>query len=146
MTDVRQIIDPILRDAGFELVEIQLGASKRRSVVRVFIDSENGISIDDCARMSEEISVHLDAHDPIRGSYVLEVSSPGLDRPLTKERDFRRAVGKKLHVILKEPCLGKTDLVGQLLQSAGELIVMKNGKGEQYEIPIDAIRQAKIRF
>ncbi len=114
--------------------------------MRVFMDSEVGVTVDDCARMSNEIGVHLDVHEPIRVSYILEVSSPGLDRPLKKERDYQRAVGKNLRLILNEPYDSKMEITGKLVGYEHGIVTISNGKGREHGIPFEQIKIARIRF
>src|SRR4051812_20388795 len=88
--NVVKIVEPLLQTQGFELVELQLQQRKGQWLVRVFADAEGGISLEDCQRLSRDIGQVFDAEDFIATSYVLEVSSPGLDRPLRSVRDFQR--------------------------------------------------------
>jgi ribosome maturation factor RimP len=110
------------------------------------MDSEMGVTVGDCAKMSEEISVHLDVINPIKGSYILEVSSPGLDRPLKKERDFRRSIGKKVHARLKIPYFDKKEILGKLVNYENDVIFLQNGKGKTCEIPLQDVQQIRLRF
>ncbi|OGL42848.1 MAG: hypothetical protein A2161_03585 [Candidatus Schekmanbacteria bacterium RBG_13_48_7] len=146
ISNIEQIVTPILQDAGFELVEVQLSGMGRSRVLRIFIDSEDGVTIRDCVKMSEEMSVNLDVANPLEGSYILEVSSPGLDRPLQKERDFRRCIGKKIYLNLKNPCNNETELTGQLIKAENGLLTIKCGKTKLYEISLQEIQKAKIQF
>ena len=86
---IAEIVEPLLQMQGFELVELQLQQRKGQWLVRVFADAEGGISLEDCQRLSRDIGLAFDAEDLIATSYVLEVSSPGLDRPLRTARDFQ---------------------------------------------------------
>ena len=143
---LEEIVGPILQDSGFELVEIEVGARGRKAIIRIFMDSEDGVTIDDCTRMSEEIGVNLEATNPISESYVLEISSPGLDRPLTKERDFRRSIGDKIHLILKQPLDGEKELLGKLEAIENGIIKITYGKNKSFEISLGDIEKAKLRF
>ncbi len=96
---VERLLDPIVRSRGITLVDVELSGLGGRKVLKVFIDKPGGVTISDCQKISGELSVVLDDVDPIPGSYDLEVSSPGLDRVLKKERELRWAVGKKVRVI-----------------------------------------------
>ena len=143
---LEKIVQPILQDSGFELVEIQLGARGRQTVIRIFMDSEDGITIDDCARMSEEIGINLEVENPVSGSYILEISSPGLDRPLTKERDYRRSIGDNLYIRLKQPLDGEKELLGKLQAVENGTIKIICGKSKLFEISIADIERAKLRL
>ncbi len=100
---VTALVEPVLDELGFELVDVEyLGAGGRR-VLRIYMDRPGGVNLDDCARVSREISVLIDVKDLVPESYVLEVSSPGLNRRLKKEKDFVWAMGKKVKVRMKDP-------------------------------------------
>ena len=94
------LVVPILQRRGVELVELALSGGGRRQLVRVFVDRTDGITVDECAVISREIADVFDTRDPIAGTYVLEVSSPGLTRPLKTDRDFERVVGKALRLVV----------------------------------------------
>ena len=94
------LVVPLLQRRGVELVELALSGGGRRQLVRVFVDRTDGITVDECAAISREIADVFDTRDPIAGTYVLEVSSPGLTRPLKTDRDFERVVGKALRLVV----------------------------------------------
>jgi ribosome maturation factor RimP len=94
--EVNRLIEPIIDEMGFELVNVEYLSEHGRWVLRVYVDEEGGITLDDCARVSREIGNLIDVQDIVPHEYVLEVSSPGLNRPLVREKDFERAVGKKV--------------------------------------------------
>jgi ribosome maturation factor RimP len=91
---IQKIVVPVLDDLGFELVDIELRGHRKDLVLTIFIDKEGGVNLDDCAEASHEVGTLLDVEDAIPGSYRLEVSSPGLDRPLKKAGDYKRFAGK----------------------------------------------------
>jgi len=93
---IRELIEPAIDSMGVELDDMELGRMKGKILLRVYIEKQGGVSIDDCEKVSREIATVLDVEDPVPGAYVLEVSSPGLDRPLRKPRDFIRFSGKKV--------------------------------------------------
>jgi len=95
LTQIETLILPILDDLGYELVDLQLQQDGKQLALRIFVDKPAGITLDDCVEVSREVSAILEVEDPIRAAYRLEVSSPGLDRPLKKGADFERFVGKK---------------------------------------------------
>jgi len=95
LTQIETLILPILDDLGYELVDLQLQQDGKQLALRIFVDKPAGITLDDCVEVSREVSAILEVEDPIRAAYRLEVSSPGLDRPLKKAADFERFVGKK---------------------------------------------------
>jgi ribosome maturation factor RimP len=109
------LIEPLLGRLGFELVELEYGAGHGRAVVRLFIDSEAGVGLKDCERVSREVAALLDVEDPIPSAYTLEVSSPGFDRLLRTQAHFGRFVGSRVFVELKEPRAGRRRYTGTLL-------------------------------
>ena len=92
------LVEPILDEVGYELVDVEYLSKYGKWVLRVYIDKEGGISIDDCVQVSEELGDLIDIKEIIEHEYVLEVSSPGLNRPLKKEKDFSRAIDRKIKV------------------------------------------------
>ena len=106
------LILPLLNRRDVELVELAVSGGHRRNIVRIFVDRPDGITVDECAALSREIADILDTRDPIDGTYLLEVSSPGLTRPLKTDRDFERVVGKSLRLVVD----GLGVAVGMLLQ------------------------------
>jgi len=112
--ELSQLIEPILDEMGVELVDIEYLSYHGRWIVRIYVDKEGGITVDDCARVSREIDEIIDIKDIIHHAYVLEVSSPGLNRPLKKEKDFQRAVGKKIKARISVPLKGRRHFIGYL--------------------------------
>ena len=96
LTKIETLVMPILEDLGFELVDLQLKQDGSQLALRVFIDKPGGITLDNCVVVSREVSAILEVEDPIKSAYRLEVSSPGLDRPLKKPADFERFTGQKI--------------------------------------------------
>ena len=111
---VAGLIEPVMEEMGFELVDIEYLMERGRWVLRVYADKEGGIMLDDCAQVSREIGDLMDGKDQLEHPYVLEVSSPGLDRPLKKEKDFLRAIGKKVKVRTAAPVEGQQNFTGYL--------------------------------
>lgn len=109
------LIEPAVERLGFELVELEYGSGRAHALVRVFIDREGGVTVDDCTRVSRELSALLDVEDPIPTGYTLEVSSPGFDRVLRTQAHFGRFVGARVFVELKEPRAGRRRYTGMLL-------------------------------
>ncbi len=115
--DIRQLtrlIMPALDEMGFELVDIEYLSGRGRWILRVYVDKTGGITLDDCARVSREIGDLIDIKDIISHKYVLEVSSPGLNRPLRKEEDYFKAIGKKVKVKMVMPVKGCRNFIGYL--------------------------------
>src|SRR4030042_5683453 len=90
---LRVLLEPAVAALGFELVDTEFSGSGRQAVLRIYIDKPDGVTVDDCALVSRQVSAILDVEDPITGQYMLEVSSPGLDRPMVKRADFQRFGG-----------------------------------------------------
>jgi ribosome maturation factor RimP len=104
---------------GYEFVGCELQRQGRRSVLRIFIDSEKGVTLEDCSRVSYQVSAMLDVDDPIQGEYTLEISSPGLDRPLFKIEHYQKMIGNRIKVRLYAPIDERRKFVGVLLQVEG---------------------------
>ena len=111
---VNDLIEPILDQMGFELVDVEYLSEYGRWVLRLYIDKDGGVTIDECAIVSGEMGGVIDVKDIIEHEYVLEVSSPGLNRPLKQERDFIRAIGKKIKVRTLAPLQGRRNFTGDL--------------------------------
>jgi ribosome maturation factor RimP len=109
------LIEPAVERLGFELVELEYGSGRAHAQLRVFIDRDGGVTVDDCTRVSRELSALLDVEDPIPTGYTLEVSSPGFDRVLRTRAHFGRFVGSRVFVELKEPRAGRRRYTGMLL-------------------------------
>jgi len=134
--NLTDFLEPFLQAQGFELVELQLRQRKGAWLVRVFVDTEGGISLEDCRTLSLEIGQVLDAEDLIPESYVLEVSSPGLDRPLRTPRDFQRQCRRMVTVFLHTPWLGKTQYTGRVAAVATAHLVLHLPPDTPIEIPL----------
>ncbi|MDO5675021.1 MAG: ribosome maturation factor RimP [bacterium] len=124
ITRLEAFAAPLLTDLGMELVEIQFRREGQGWVLRLFIDKQGGITVDDCAGVSREISAYLEVEDCIDHAYVLEVSSPGLERPLKRPQDFTRFAGRKVRIKLRQDSgMGKV-LVGTLQGLEGDEVVL----------------------
>ena len=138
-----QLVAPVVDDFGCELVELQFRREAPGWVLRLVIDNENGIGIDDCARISREVAHLLEVEDPIEQAYSLEVSSPGLDRPLKKERDFVRCKGKKAKVVVREPIDGQNSFIGLIEEVTQESVTLRTDHGI-IEIPFARMKKARL--
>ena len=136
-----ELLEPLLRHLGYELWELEL--SGRNGVLRIYIDSPDGIDIDDCETVSRAVSERLDEADPIPGEYTLEVSSPGLDRVLRTAEHFQRYVGEQVSLELKQLINGRRRFVGKLLQATAKDIQLEMD-GEQCEVAISNIHKARL--
>ncbi len=138
---VRALVEPVLADASAELVEATLHRQSRQLVIRLLVDQVGGVTMGDCTRLNRLIGQALDEADLIDEPYTLEVSSPGLDRPLVSRRDFERALGEELSLELLEPVHGRRQLTGQLLAVQQEAIVMITRAGN-VTVPLTQIQRA----
>ncbi len=138
---VEKIVTGLLADSGLELVDVEY-VKERDWYLRVFIDKPEGIGIEDCQQLSEKLEAELDRQNTIPESYILEVSSPGLDRVLRKERDFVREQGKMVDVSLYEPMDGKKLLVGRLAAYDGKQLTLEDVPA----IDIEKIAQVRLHI
>jgi len=139
------IVTPILEERLLELVEIEFRPAGKRWLLRIFIDKEGGVTIADCEYVSRELSRILDVDDPIEHPYTLEVSSPGLTRPLKGREDFARYRGKKCRILTREAVEGKNEFVGTIMDVIGDDVVLQE-KIDMFTIPICAIKKAHLEF
>lgn len=140
---LQHLLEPVVEGCGLELVELQFRREAPGWVLRLIIDCEGGVSVDHCAEVSREVGHLLEVEDPIEQAYHLEVSSPGLDRPLKRERDFVRCVGKKAKVVLLEPLEGQFSLVGIIVGVEQGGITLDTGQGPVV-IPFDQMKKARL--
>ena len=142
---VSNIIEPVINDLGYELLDLEYIMERGRWVLRVYIDKEGGIGVNDCVIVSKEVSPILDVEDPIDGSYILEVSSPGLNRPLTKERHFVWAIGKKVRIKTDLPIEGRRNFKG-LLEDFRDGTIYLNIDGKIFSLSYDNIEKANLVY
>jgi ribosome maturation factor RimP len=143
MADLRAIIEPVVAAMGYELVWVEFHSSGRNGLLRVYIDHPDGITVDDCSRVSHQVSGLLDVEDPIPGHYTLEVSSPGLDRPLHGAAQFDRFAGHKVNIRLKLPVNGRRKFTGTLRGLREDAVVLESEEGELC-LPLDDIDMARL--
>jgi len=141
-TDIENLVEPILAQEGFDLVEIKLSRFKKNYRLQIFADSDHGISIDDCAFLSRLVGTALDTSDVIESRYVLEISSPGLDRPLHSDRDFKRKIGEAMAVDVIEDGHERT-VKGTLTGVENDALILNGENGEE-KIALARVRQGKI--
>jgi ribosome maturation factor RimP len=141
--ELRRLLEPTIERLGYELTDLELRLAGRDSVVRVFIDKPEGVGLEDCETVSRQVSAVLDVEDPVPGHYVLEVSSPGLDRKLTKPEHYRRYIGDDVRVQLRVPIEGRRKFRGKLL-AADQQTVRIDVDGQLHELPLAKIDTARL--
>ena len=137
------LLGPVVEALGYELLGIEYLPRRSGAMVRLYIDHADGITADDCGKVSHQVSGVLDVEDPIAGRYVLEVSSPGLDRPLFKEEHFRRFTGHEVRIRLHGLVQGRRKLTG-ILRGASEGTITVEDGGEVYRVPLGAVSSARL--
>jgi len=142
MARVRQLVEPVLTELGYELVELQLRNEQVGLVLRVILHKEGGISLEDCATTSRMIGHLLEVEDPIGKAYHLEVSSPGLDRPLTTTRDFARSMGQKVEIRFRAGEEAR-NVIGRIAD-VNEIMVTITVDGAPEQIALTDIVKAKL--
>lgn len=143
---ISAIIAPSLEEMGYEIVRVQMQEGHRK-ILQIMLDraDDTEISIDDCERASRQISALMDVEDPIEGNYNLEVSSPGIDRPLTRKKDFERYKGFDAKIALLMPQNGRKRFSGALGEVKEETVMITlSENGEEVELPFDQISTAKL--
>lgn len=143
--NVKELLEPLLRGKGLELFDVEYKGSGKRGVLRIFIDKEEGITVDDCALVSRELGTLLDVHDVIPSSYTLEVSSPGLTRPLRNPADYTRFTGNKVKIKTSEEIDKRKVFIGTLA-GIEDGIVTVEADGARYEIPYGSIEKANLEL
>jgi ribosome maturation factor RimP len=142
---IEKLVEPLLAQESAELVDLQILREHGRQILRFFLDKSGGITLDDCEHLSHRIGALLDEADAVPGSYVLEVSSPGLDRVLKKERDFVRFAGQAVQVRLRLAQDGRRNFKGTLTGfSDGKVKV--ECEGNPFEFPLSLIEEARLDY
>ncbi len=139
------LIEPLLEEIGFELVRLDYVVGKHGRL-HLYIDAEGGVNIEHCEAASRAVSDLLDRHDPISHAYTLEVSSPGIERPLTKKEHFVRYQGEKVKVKISEPIEGGKKCSGLLKKACEECIEVLREDGKTVQIPYAIIERANLWY
>jgi ribosome maturation factor RimP len=140
---IKEIVLPLIKDQNFELVDLEIKGKGPTTILRVFVDKPGGITLDECTALSEKLSLNLDVEDFFPQRYTLEVSSPGLDRPLISESDFKRKIGENIKVFLKIPVDNKSVIEGRIEDFKDQKLWL-NSEGESKAIAFEKIEKAKI--
>ena len=138
-----KLLEPAIERLGYELADLELKLGGRDGLLRIFIDKEDGIDIEDCEAVSRQVSAILDVEDPLPGHYTLEVSSPGLDRTLTKPAHFERFMGEDVRVKLRFPLDGRRNFRGAL-KAANEEQIEVEVDGQSFSLPLATIESARL--
>ena len=143
---VRELASPLLSEAGVELVDLTYRRESGGMTLRFAVDKAGGITVGECGILNRKIEAVLDEADPIEGSYILEVQSPGLDRKLVKTSDFERTIGKDIFVVTYGPVENKREFTGKLKWVGEESIKIEFPTGGEVTIPRNMIAKAKLHF
>jgi ribosome maturation factor RimP len=141
--ELTRLLEPAVERLGYELTDLELRIGGRDGVVRLFIDRPEGVGLADCETVSRQIGAVLDAEDPVPGHYVLEVSSPGLDRKLTKPAHFQRFVDRDVRVKVRFPVDGRRNFRGKLTAASDEDIEVEVD-GQPHRLPMATIESARL--
>ncbi|MEH7108043.1 ribosome maturation factor RimP [Bacillus sp. JJ1764] len=144
---VEQLAAPIVEELGLELVEIEYVKEGKNWFLRIYIDKDTGVDIEECGLVSERLSEKLDEADPIPHLYFLEVSSPGAERPLKKEKDFEKAIGKNVFIKTYEPIDGEKSFEGILKEFDGQIVKIEikiKTRKKTIEIPYEKVANARL--
>lgn len=144
MQDLTVLFEPVIVSMGYELVGIEFSGGTQQGTLRVYIDREQGVDIDDCASISHQISAILDVEEPIQQAYALEVSSPGINRPLFKLEDFERYAGQNAKIKLAVGLQGRRNFKGVLegITESNTVLIMVDQ--ESFELPLSDIAKANL--
>lgn len=141
--ELEQLLSPVINDMGYELWGCEYLSQGKHSVLRIYIDKQDGIGIEDCQQVSKQVSALLDVEDPIPGNYSLEISSPGIPRPLFKSSQYQIYIGQVVHVKTYKPIQGKRKLEGILI-SASDSVLVLSINNEYQEILFSNIAKAYL--
>ena len=139
-----KLIEPMVQALGCELWGIEKLQQGRQVVLKIYIESVDGINVDDCARVSRQVSAILDVEDPIPGEYMLEVSSPGVERRLFKPEHFNVCKGEKVQITLRQAFDGRRKFKGLLCGLEDEEVVIRVDDAQEIVLPMDSIERARV--
>lgn len=140
---LRDQIASLTTALGYEFVGCEMHQSSGSSILRIYIDSAAGIKVEDCTKVSRQVSAMLDVDDPIKGRYTLEVSSPGIDRPLFELEQYRKFIGNRVKVRIHTPLEGNRNFLGVLLR-VEETAISLSVEGREVELAFSNIDKAKV--
>ena len=144
---IAALAESIAEQHGVRVYDVEIVGNARNPFVRVYLDKDEGVSLDECAKFSRSLSALIDVEDPIPTAFVLEVSSPGLDRQLKKLKHFEQSVGKLAKVVLKKKTVeGQNVLIGRIMNVQGGVITLITGDEQTLPIPFDTISRARLEI
>lgn len=138
------IVEPVIVGMGYDFWGLECQVNQNTAQVRIFIDHSEGISLDDCSRVSQQLSAVLDVEDPVQVPYTLEVSSPGINRKLFSTEQMQNSVGSQVKVKTTWPINERRNIRGILKQADSEKITVVSKENEEFEVPVEAIKNAKL--
>ena len=142
---VTELIDTTIQALGLDLWGVELLQQGKYSLLRIYIEREEGVTIEDCEKVSRQVSALLDVEDPIAGEYTLEVSSPGMDRPLFSVEHYSQYVGSEVDLKLRRPLDGRRKFKGQIIKVSGDIVGLLV-EGSEYDLEFSDIEKASIVF
>ena len=142
-SEIEEMLKPLVNELGYELWGCEYLSQGKHSLLRLYIDKEDGIGIEDCERVSRQVSAFLDVEDPIPGNYSLEVSSPGIPRPLFHKEQYEQYLGKIVQVKLIKPVHGSRKLTGAIVSVNEDILMLKVGE-EQLDVQFSHIVKANL--
>ena len=140
-----QLLSPVAEQNGYELVEIEITSEYSQRIVRVYIDKEGGITVDDCAKISGYFEDLLDMSETMPGRYVFEVSSPGLNRPLRLPAHYSKVIGQKVQIVTFEKLEGRKNFKGILKEASAQNVTLEI-ELKDYVVPLDQIQRANVVY
>jgi ribosome maturation factor RimP len=146
LSKIEAIAERAAQPEGIEIVEIELKGGGKNRFLRISIDKPEGVTHGDCELISHQVGTILDVEDVVPGAYTLEVSSPGVERKLSKYKDFERFTGKKIKAILREPVENSRRWEGTLASCADGLISLEVAEGKTIQFPFDQVERANLKF
>ena len=145
VTLITELIDTTIQALGLDLWGVELLQQGKYSLLRIYIEREEGVTIEDCEKVSRQVSALMDVEDPIAGEYTLEVSSPGLDRPLFRIEHYSQYVGSEVDLKLRRPLDGRRKFKGQIIKVSGGIVGLLV-EGFEYDLELSDIEKASIVF
>ncbi|MGR6036518.1 MAG: ribosome maturation factor RimP [Candidatus Nitrosoglobus sp.] len=140
---VSKLVEPVIAALGYELVGVECLSRGKEALLRIYIDAHSGVTVEDCERTSHQLSALLDIEEPMVSAYILEISSPGLDRPLFTKEHFERFAGEDVSIVLNTPLDGRRRFKGLLRGIRGNCVVILV-EHEEFELPLAGIKKARL--